>query len=109
MDFDEKVFKLRIKEILVEKGLTSKELAMRMEKAPQYVSNIINGGKGISVSTLIDIAKALEVEFRELFDVVGKNNSSDLTALIQHKGDFYKATTIDGLEKIVAEIKEKSK
>lgn len=108
MDFDEKVFKLRIKEILIEKGLSSKELAMRMKKAPQYVSNIINGGKGISVSTLIDIAKALNVEFRDLFDIINKDNSNDLTALIQHKGDFYKATTIAELEKIVAEIKEKS-
>ncbi len=107
MDLDEKIFKLRVKEILVEKGMSSKELANRMDKAPQYVSNIINGGKGISVSTLIDIAKALDVEFRELFDVVGKNTSDNLTALIQHKGDFYKATTIEELEKIVAEIKEK--
>lgn len=106
MDLDEKVFKLRIKEILLEKGLSSKELAIRMEKAPQYVSNIINGGKGISVSTLIDIAKALEVEFRELFDIVGKNGNDELTALIQHKGDFYKATTLAELEKIIEKIKE---
>ena len=32
----------------------------------------------------------------------------ELTALIQHKGDFYKASTIEELEQIVAEIKDKA-
>lgn len=107
MEFDENVFKLRIKEILIEKGISSKELALRMGKAPQYVSNIINGGKGISVSTLIEIAKALKVEFKDLFDVINKDNSEELTALIEHKGEFYKANTIEELRKIVSQIEEK--
>lgn len=34
---------------------------------------------------------------------------SELTALINHKGDFYKTTTLAELEKTVSEIKEKSK
>lgn len=32
--------------------------------------------------------------------------NGELIVLIQHKGDFYKATTIEELEKIVSEIKE---
>lgn len=109
MDINHEIFKLRIKAILSEKNMTSKELAERMGKAPQYVSNIINGGKGVSISTLIEVAKTLNVEFRELFASPEKVKGEDLTALIQYKGEFYKATTLDELEKIVAEIKEKSK
>lgn len=33
----------------------------------------------------------------------------NITALIQHKGDFYKACTIAVLENIVGKIKENSK
>lgn len=58
---------MRIKDILKEKGMTSKELADRIGKCPQYTSNIINGGKGMSISTLSQIAIALDVEFRDLF------------------------------------------
>ena len=34
-------------------------------------------------------------------------NQQEFTALIQHKGDYYKATTIAKLEDIVGKIKEK--
>lgn len=58
---------LRIKDILAEKGLTAKSLAERMGKSPQYISNIINGGKGASVNTLQEIAEALQVPVSSLF------------------------------------------
>ena len=51
---------LRIKEILKERKMTSKSLAEGMGKAPQYVSNVINGGKGVSINSLEEIAKYLE-------------------------------------------------
>lgn len=59
--------KLRIKDILKEKGISSKELAESLGKAPQYISNIINGGKGASLSTLSEIADILNVNMSELF------------------------------------------
>ncbi len=97
---------LRIKEILVSKGMTAKALAEKMGKAPQYVSNIINGGKGMSVATLTEIAINLDIDFWQLFaspeEITGEG---ELTALIQHKGAFYKASTIEELEKIVNELK----
>jgi plasmid maintenance system antidote protein VapI len=43
---------LRIKEILKERNMTSKSLAESMRKAPQYISNIINGGKGVSINSV---------------------------------------------------------
>lgn len=67
--------------------------------------------KSPSYPTLEKVAEALNVPMWELFvspnDIISTNE--DLTALIQHKGDFYKATTIAELENIVAKIKEKSK
>lgn len=58
---------LRIKEILKEKGMTAKSLADSIGKAPQYLNNIINGGKGASLNTLQEIADALHVPMASLF------------------------------------------
>lgn len=67
--------------------------------------------KSPSYPTLEKVAEALNVPMWELFvspnDIISTNE--DLTALIQHKGDFYKATTIAELEGIVEKIKEKCK
>ena len=51
--------KLRIKEILKEKGISQIELAEKMGKSKQYISNILTGGKGMSIATLVEIAKIL--------------------------------------------------
>lgn len=58
---------LRIKEILKEKGMTAKQLAESMGKAPQYLNSVINGGKGASLNTLQEVAKALDVPIASLF------------------------------------------
>ena len=58
---------LRIKEILKERNMTSKSLAESMRKRPQYISNVINGGKGISINSLEEIAKHLNVPISSLF------------------------------------------
>ena len=58
---------LRIKEILKERNMTGKSLAESMGKAPQYISNVINGGKGVSINSLEDIAKHLDVPISSLF------------------------------------------
>lgn len=58
---------LRIKEILVSKGMTAKALAEKMGKSPQYLNSIINGGKGMSMATLTEVAISLNVEFWQLF------------------------------------------
>lgn len=62
----------------------------------------INGNP--TVDTLSKIAKVLKVEIAELFPSC---DYEQLTALISHKGDFYKATTLKELEEIVEKIKSK--
>lgn len=65
---------LRIKEILKERNMTGKSLAESMGKAPQYISNVINGGKGVSINSLEEIAKHLEVPISSLFADYNANN-----------------------------------
>ena len=74
---------LRIKEILKERKMTSKSLAEGMGKAPQYVSNVINGGKGVSINSLEEIARYLDVPISSLF---ADSKSSNGTLICPHCG-----------------------
>ena len=97
----------RIKEIIKEKGYkTQQEFADKLGITRESLSRILISP---SYPTLEKVAIALEVPMWQLFASPEDVKSEELTALIQHKGDFYKANTIAELEKIVGEIKEKSK
>lgn len=100
---------LRIKEIMTERGVTSSWLSAQVGISKVAVSNIITGKSSPSLDNILKIAEALEVDIISLIYGNNKEAKSDLTALIQYKGDFYKASTIEELEKIVFEIKEKSR
>lgn len=94
----------RIEQILKEKGISKTEFASMMNTSKQNVNAMF---KNPTNAKLEEMADVLEVPVWQLFaspeEVTGEG---DLTALIQHKGDFYKATSIAELEKIVLEIKE---
>ncbi|MGR4839099.1 MULTISPECIES: helix-turn-helix domain-containing protein [unclassified Bacteroides] len=94
----------RIKDLIKERGYTQQEFADKLGITRVGLSQLINGKP--SYSTLEKISAALEVPMWQLFaspeEVTGKG---ELTALIQHKGAFYKASTIEELEKIVNELK----
>lgn len=99
---------VRIKDIMIEKGVSSVSLADMIGVSKVTVSNLINNKTMPSVETLDKIATALDVPMWQLFvSPVEVTGEGELTALIQHKGDFYKANTIEELKKIVAEIEEK--
>ena len=72
-----------------------------MGKAPQYVSNIINGGKGASISTLVDVAKVLDVEFRDLFAITNASPASEVNGYVKVKGTLYEVHSFDDLEKLL--------
>lgn len=91
---------LRIKEIMQEKGITQKKLAEDIGVAEISLSRSLRGNP--TLDTLERIAAALNVPITELFNA---GTNEELTALIQHKGDYYKATTIAELESIVGKIK----
>lgn len=98
--------KLRIKDILKDKNISSKELATLLNKAPQYVSNIINGGKGASLSTLSEIAEALGVGMGELFEPKDEMPKKDFIALIKSGKETYSASSIDEAMGILERLKK---
>lgn len=58
---------LRLKEILKEKGITSKDLAEFINVTPATVSNIIKGKSFPKPELLLNIAKVLNVDIKDLF------------------------------------------
>lgn len=96
--------KLRIKEVIKEQGFTVQSVADKIGKSKQSLHGIIEKGNP-TINTLSDIANAINVPINKLYEEI--TGEGELTALIQHKGDFYKANTIEELKKIVAEIEEK--
>lgn len=96
----------RIELLIKEKGYNMTSFAEKMNTTRQNLYAIL---KSPSYPTLEKVAEALHVPMWQLFaspeEVTGEG---ELTALIQHKGDFYKASTLEGLKKIVAEIEEKA-
>lgn len=98
---------IRLKEIMQEKDITSVSLANMMGLSKNTISNLINNKTMPSIDTIEKISNALDVPMWQLFaspeEIAGEG---ELTALIQYKGDFYKATTIAELEGIVSKIKE---
>lgn len=99
---------VRIKDIMIEKGVSSVSLADMIGVSKVTISNLINNKTMPSVETLDKIATALDVPIWQLFaspeEITGE---SELTALIQHKGDFYKATTFDELKAVTYQLSDK--
>lgn len=69
----------RIKEILNQKGMTSKELAEKMGVTPQYVSGIIRETGSASVEVLANIARILNVPVSSLFEDYVSDDSNTIT------------------------------
>lgn len=88
-----------------DKGVTSVCLANEIGVSKVTISNLINNKTSPSLETLEKIADALEVPMWELFSSREDISSDELTALIECKGVFYKATTISELENIISNIK----
>ena len=59
---------LRIDRIMKEKNLTANELGKRMGVTAQYVSEVANEKKNITIAGIQKFAKALEVPMATLFD-----------------------------------------
>lgn len=77
---------LRIKELLKEKGITSKDLADKLDVTPATVSNINNGNHFPKPDLLLKIAEVLDVDIRELF-VPTKTETSHNTEVIYIEKD----------------------
>lgn len=96
---------MEVKTIIKQKGFTMEGVAKKM--GITRVTLAQNLSRNPTIGTLQKIADVIGCKVGDFFIDEVDGNYNELTALIHYKGDFYKATTIAELEKIVAEIKEK--
>ena len=77
LDIDEEDFKLvqnqiseNVKKIRKERNITQEELAFRASISTSYLSRIERGiySKGVPISTLMQISKALDIDIKLLFE-----------------------------------------
>lgn len=59
---------LRIDKIMKMKGLSAQELSEKMHVTPQYISEVVNERKNITLSGLKKFADQLEVPLAAIFD-----------------------------------------
>ena len=57
----------KIKELRIEKGLTQESLCQEAGLAPRHLQKIENAEVNVTVSSLVKIAKGLDVDVSELF------------------------------------------
>ena len=84
----------KVKELCRDKGVTIKELAEKMDIAPESLSRAINGNP--QLSTIRKIAEALGVSVTDLFD----RSEDELLAIVVCAGVTHTATTKAELKKI---------
>lgn len=93
---------LRLKQICEQTGITRSQIQEATGLKKGYLSDLFNGKCNPTLETLEKIAKALDVNIVELFPAT---STEQLIALISHRNEFYKATTLKELEEIVEKIK----
>lgn len=97
---------LRIKELLKEKGLTSKELAAEFEITENGLSLVINGKRQPRFELLEKLATRLNVELWQLFAGAG-SVTSGLNGFVEYQGKIHRIQSVQDLEKLLEEVKGK--
>jgi len=81
----------RIKELRRLRGITQEQLAEKVDLATRYISLIEVGRSSPSLETIENIARALQVEIRDLFEFVhlqpGEVTAEAIQALLQDMDD----------------------
>ena len=100
--------RINLKEILKEKGVTSKELAERLGVTPVTISYIVTNKTTPSLDMLCRIAKELNVKLSTLLGeeplrVI--DTSKEFAAFVRYKGIHYTADTLDEFFKQVDELR----
>ena len=78
---------LRLKAILMEKGMTGKDLSKKVGVSTVAISNIASGNSFPKPDLLIKIAKELDVDVRELFYPTKEDEARELI-YIQKDGQY---------------------
>ena len=83
-------------------GITMRQLAEKMQIAPESLSRAINGNP--QLSTIQSIAKNLNIEVADLFNT--SLDQSDLTAIVVFRGKTIVTDNVDSLLEFASKIKE---
>lgn len=85
---------LRVKELCKERGMTIKDIAQKLGMDASNLSGSIKGNP--KLSTLQDVARALDVEVYDLFE---RKVGSELNGYVEVGGEIYKiSNTLDWVE-----------
>lgn len=104
--------KLNLKEILKEKGMTSKELAEKLGVTSVTISYIVTNKTTPSLDMVSRIAQVLNVKISTLLGEEPLrlvDDSKEFASFVRYKGIHYTADTLDEFLKQVDEIKEVAK
>ncbi|MCX8676283.1 MULTISPECIES: helix-turn-helix domain-containing protein [unclassified Apibacter] len=94
------MIKLRVKEILKDKGVSQKELAEKLNMTETGLSISINENGNPPLKRLEDIANILEVELVELFTPIDSNTKG----YIEHNGTIHKINSIQDLRNLLEDF-----
>lgn len=93
---------LQLKQILGQRKMSVLALSKATGITQANLSNIANGKASPKLEILERIAEALGIA---VADLVSDNHGESLTALIRHGNNYYSASSLDELEKVVHTIK----
>ncbi|APY11507.1 hypothetical protein BWZ22_09735 [Seonamhaeicola sp. S2-3] len=86
---------LRIKELLKEKGVTGKDLVGKIGITETSLSRIIKGEQQPRFELLMDIAKELDVDIRDLFNTTKDNGKDSKELFIFKEGKYVSIGELD--------------
>jgi len=100
--------RLNLKEIIKEKGITSKELAEKLGVTPVTISYIVTNKTTPSLDMVYRIAKVLNIKVSTLLGEEPLrlvDNSKEFASFVRYKGIHYTADTLDEFFKQVDELR----
>lgn len=92
---------LSVRMLCRKQGITMRQLAEKMQIAPESLSRAINGNP--QLSTIQSIASNLNVEVADLFN--NSLNQNDLTAIVVFRGDTLVTDNVESLLEFATQIK----
>lgn len=93
---------LRVKDICKQKGITLKQLAERMDVSPEAVTRMLSENGNPTLSSLENIAKALNVEVYELFDKL--NTDKVVRGYLEVGKETYRINNFNDLQTIYTKL-----
>ncbi|RXG31792.1 helix-turn-helix transcriptional regulator [Leeuwenhoekiella marinoflava] len=93
---------LRIKELLDEQSINSRDLAKAVGVSPVSIYNIVNGESFPRPELLKQIAEVLDVDIRQLFNSTKPVAGAEgvLNGFIEFQGKVYRINSIKDLEEL---------